>query len=242
MIITQKISQIIDFILDLIFPKTCSGCGKENSYFCQVCLEKVPLIEKFCCPVCEKLSWLGKTCSSCQRKTYLTGLIYACSYKTSIVKEAIQALKYNYLQELAKPLTSLLIKLIRNSYFLSNFNEPISNYLIIPIPLYHKKFLWRGFNQAELITKELAKEFDLRSKNDLLIKIKDTASQVDLKGEKRLLNVKDVFQVKNKKIIRGKIIFLVDDVITTGATLNEAAKVFKKAGAKEIWGLAIAKG
>ena len=170
-------------------------------------------------------------------------MIYATSYKNPVVREAIKLLKYKFVKNLSKKLAKILIKILKNSQFLTNnFSEPISSFLVIPTPLHHRKFLERGFNQSELLAKEIADEFDLNLRTDLLIKIKKTPSQTDLKEEERLLNVKGIFQVKDKKIIKGKIIFLVDDVITTGATLNEAAKVLKKAGAKEVWGLTIAKG
>lgn len=234
--------QIVNSLLDLIFPKICLGWGKEGFYLCKSCLEKIPLTDKFLCHSCGQLSLWGKTCEKCQKKFYLTGLIYAYSYKINLVREVIKALKYKYLQELVKPLTSLLIKCIKNSHFFSNFSQSTFQYLVIPIPLHRKKNLFRGFNQAELIGQEIAREFDLELKNDLLIRVKNTASQTDLKENQRLLNVQDVFQVKERKIINDKIIFLVDDVVTTGATLNEAAKVLKEAGAKEVWGLTVARG
>lgn len=242
MCLNEKNAQIINFFLDLIFPKICLGCQKEGYYLCENCLEKIPLIDKFVCPLCGQLSFWGKTCEKCQKKFYLTGLIYACSYKINLIREAIKALKYEYLQELVKPLTGLLIKCIKNSHFLSNFSQSTFRYLIIPVPLHRKKILFRGFNQAELIGQEIAQEFDLELKNNLLIRVKNTASQTDLKENQRFLNVQNVFQVKERKMISNKIIFLVDDVITSGATLNEAAKVLKEAGTKEVWGLTIAKG
>lgn len=234
--------KIINFFLDLIFPKICLGCKKEGSYLCKNCLEKIPLTDKFICHFCGQPSFLGRTCEKCQKKFYLTGLIFACSYKNDLVKEAIKILKYKYLQELSKPLSYLLIKCLKNSHFFSNFSQPNFHYLVIPIPLHRKKFLSRGFNQAELIAQEMAKEFKLELKNDLLIRAKNTISQTDLKENQRFLNVKDVFKVKEKKFVKDKIIFLVDDVITTGATLNEAAKVLKRVGAKEVWGLTISRG
>lgn len=241
--IIKKIAKIKDFFLDLLFPKICLGCQKEGSYLCHFCLEKIPLTDKFVCPVCGKISLYGRTCKNCQKKIYLNGLITATSYKNPIVNQAIKLLKYKYVKDLAKPLAKIMIKLIKNSQFLiNNFSQPISSFLVIPIPLHQKKYLRRGFNQAELLAKEIANEFGLNLKTDLLIKIKKTKDQVDLEKEKRLVNIKDAFVVKNKKEIKDKIIFIIDDVTTTGSTINEAAKVLKKSGAKEVWGIVIAKG
>ncbi len=233
----------INFLLDLIFPKYCLSCLKEGTYLCSDCLEKIPLVDKFVCPYCGKLSFYGKTCEKCQKKFSLTGLIYATSYKNHLIREAIKLFKYHYVKELAKKLAKILIKVMKNSHFLTNnFSQPISSFLVIPIPLHQRKYLERGFNQAELLAKEIADEFDLNLRTDLLIKIKKTKDQVDLKEKWRFLNIKEAFLVKKKKEVEGKIIFLIDDVFTTGATLNEAAKVLKMAKAKEVWGLTIAKG
>jgi len=241
--IVEKFNKIFNFLLDLIFPKICLSCSQEGDFLCQNCLESIPLVEKFTCPVCGRLSLYGKTCENCRRKTALAGLINATSYKNPVVERAIKLLKYEYIKSLSQNLSVLLIKVIKNSYFLTNnFSEPLSSFLIIPVPLHRQKFLDRGFNQAELIAQKIAEEFDLKLRNDLLIKIKNTRSQTDLKETERKINIQGAFAVKNKKEIKGKIIFLVDDVFTTGSTLNEAARVLKVAGAKEIWGIALARG
>ncbi len=238
-----KIKQIKNFSLDLIFPKICLSCQNEGFYLCENCLDKIPLIDKLTCPVCEKSTFYGRTCENCQRKTYLTGLFCATSYKNPIINEAIKLLKYKYIKELSNLLAKIMIKLIKKSGFLvNNFTDELTSFLVIPIPLHHKKFLSRGFNQSELLAQKIAEEFDLELKNGLLIKTKNTRSQTDLKEEKRIINVKDVFEVKNKKEVKDKVILLVDDVFTTGSTLNEAAKALKKSGAKEVWGVTLARG
>lgn len=241
--ISEKIAKIKDFFLDLIFPKICLGCAREGFYLCENCLDKIPLTDKLACPSCDKITFYGRTCEDCRRKTYLTGLIYAASYKNPIINQAIRLLKYKYVKELSEVLAKIMLKFIKNSGFLvNNFTDELISFLIVPLPLHRKKFLSRGFNQSELLAQKLAEEFDLELRTDLLIKTKNTRSQTDLKEEKRRINVQDAFGVKNKKEIKDKIILLIDDVITTGSTLNEAAKTLKRAGAKEIWGLTIAKG
>lgn len=243
MMFLKKITKIKNLIIDLIFPKTCLVCSQEGSYLCESCLEKLPLVSYFYCFVCHKISVLGRTCESCQKKTGLSGIIYAADYKNQIINQAIKLLKYKSVKDLASPLAQLLIKIIKNSHFLSNnFSADSSSFIIIPIPLHRKKFLWRGFNQSELLAEKLAKEFELELKTDVLFKIKNTRSQTDLKEKERHLNIKDTFGVKNKNMIKEKIIFLIDDVMTTGSTLNEAAKTLKKAGAQAVWGITLARG
>ena len=239
----EKIAKIRGVLLNLVFPKICLSCQNEGFYLCENCLDKIPLIDKLTCPVCEKITFYGRTCENCQRKTYLTGLLCATSYKNPIINEAVKLLKYKYIKELSGSLAKIMIKLIKNSGFLvNNFTDELTSFLVIPVPLHHKKFLSRGFNQSELLAQKIAEEFDLELKNGLLIKTKNTRSQTDLKEEKRIINVKDVFEVKNKKEAKDKVILLVDDVFTTGSTLNEAAKALKKSGAREVWGVTLARG
>lgn len=241
--IKEKINQFKELFLDLLLPKLCLVCNTEGSYLCDRCLTKIPLIDKFSCPNCHKVSLHGKTCETCQKSYYLNGAIFALDYKNPLIQRMIKLLKYHFVKDLINPLAKILINEIKNSHFLSdNFTADESSFLIIPIPLHHKKFLWRGFNQSELLAKKLAEEFELDLRTDVLVKIKNTKSQTDLKEEERHLNVKKSFEVKNRKEVKDKLIFLIDDVLTTGSTLNEAARELKKAGAQEVWGITLARG
>jgi competence protein ComFC len=241
--IKEKIDQLKELIFDLLLPKLCLACNAEGSYLCDSCLAKISLIDKFSCPSCHKVSLHGKTCEACQKSYYLNGVIYALDYKNQLIQKIIKLLKYHFVKDLINPLAKILIRQIKNSQFLSdNFTADESSFLIIPIPLYRKKFLWRGFNQSELLAKKLAEEFELNLRTDLLIKTRNTKSQTDLKEKERHLNIKKSFAIKNKNELKGKIIFLIDDVLTTGSTLNEAAKELKKAGAQEVWGMTLARG
>jgi competence protein ComFC len=238
----EKIIETKNLILDLVLPKICLICGKEGTYLCDPCAAQVPLIDKFVCPNCQKTSLYGQTCSDCQKSSYLNGVIYALDYKNPLVGQMIKHLKYHFIKELIHPLAKILISEIKNSHFLTNnFTADESSSLVIPIPLHRKKFLWRGFNQSELLAQKIAQEFELELKTNVLLKIKNTHSQTDLKEKERRLNIKNTFEIKNGSLIKEKIIFLIDDVMTTGSTLKEAAKILKKAGAKEVWGITLAK-
>jgi len=113
---------------------------------------------------------------------------------------------------------------------------------LVPVPLEKRKLKWRGFNQAEEIAKELSNFWEIPFILDCLIKVKENPPQVDLSEEERMENIKGVFQAKDEKEIMGKKIFLVDDVYTTGATMEEAARVLRATGAKEVWGITVARG
>ena len=118
----------------------------------------------------------------------------------------------------------------------------LSDFILIPVPLDKKRLKWRGFNQAEEVGKELYKFFNIPLISDCLIKIKQNLPQIELSGKQREENTKGVFSVKTKELINGKKIVLVDDIYTTGSTMEECAKVLKTVGAKEVLGIVVARG
>jgi ComF family protein len=124
---------------------------------------------------------------------------------------------------------------------------------VVPIPLHKRKLRERDFNQAELLGKGVAKYFSIPLENNVLKRKKFTLAQAKIKDfKKREENIKDIFEIspefikkcagQNQNLLKDKIIILVDDVSTTGATLSEAAKVLMRAGAKEVWGVVVARG
>lgn len=215
--------KIKTLIIELLFPRYCLGCQKEGSYLC---------------PDCQSLLEISGYYQK-EEAAGLSDLYFAVNYQKPLIKKLIQKLKYEpFIKELAKTLASFIIE-----HFQLLDNKPnFSQFILIPVPLEKKKWKWRGFNQAQEIGKELSDFWEIPSVNDVLIKIRETLPQVELSDEERRENVKGAFSIKNEEKIRGKKILLVDDVFTTGATLEECAKVLKKAGAKEIIGLVVARG
>jgi ComF family protein len=214
--------KIKEFIFDLIFPKFCLGCKREGAFLCEDCssiLEISTAHQKF----------KGKN---------LADLYFPVNYENFLVKRLIQNFKYPPLiKELKKELAFLII-----SHFLLLDKKPdFSNFVLVPVPLSKKKLRWRGFNQAEEIAKELANFLKIPLISDCLIKTKETKDQVELSEKERKENVKGAFYIKNKEKIAGKNVLLVDDVFTTGATMEEAAKVLNEAGSEKIVGVVVAK-
>lgn len=222
----------------MLFPKRCVGCRKNGEYICTDCFATISFdIEKIC-TVCNKSSLDGKTHPVCVGKYTLDGTLSSVAYK-GIIRKLLYQLKYQpYLTDLIPDLAELMYEaLIQNEIFVHLIKEkPI----LIPIPLSPKRLKKRGYNQAELLTKQLGKRFDLKVFN-ILKRVKDTKPQYGLKREERLVNIKDAFDISSKISQMGKIAIIVDDVLTTGSTLNEAAKILKKNGFKEVWGVALAK-
>ncbi|MBZ9572840.1 ComF family protein [Patescibacteria group bacterium] len=226
----------------ILFPQSCLNCKKEGSVICEDCLSSIEISEFKYCPFCKtpKRVFEKGTCSS-HRKMRLSGIFSATSYKNPLVKRLISKFKYEpFLKNLGLPLASLII-----AHFLLSENKTIfkdkENSVFVPIPLSRFRQRWRGFNQASLIARELSKFFKIPLLNNNLIKVKKTQLQVELKREEREKNIKGAFKVQRLKEIQGKRIFLIDDVFTTGATMEECARVLKKAGAKEVWGIVIAR-
>jgi ComF family protein len=140
-------------------------------------------------------------------------------------------------------LAETLALLIAEHLFLSGKNkeEIWQNSILIPIPLDKKKLKSRGYNQAEELAKELSKILKVPVISNNLIKTRVTLPQVELSAEKRGQNLKNAFLVKSPEQIKGKKIFLVDDVYTTGSTMEECSRVLRDAAAKQVWGIVIAR-
>lgn len=222
------------FFLDLFFPKFCVGCRKEGVWLCAGCAAKVVSVKSPVCPGCGRLSQQGRYCGQCQKGHTLRGVICAAYFEEGPLKEIIHHFKYNSVISFVSFLGDLLAPALAADL-------PEGDLTVTFVPLHAKRFAQRGYNQSELLARHIAEKLNLPVA-DLLIKKKKTKMQVELQGDQRRRNLRDVFVSKNKKILKGKTIILVDDVTTTGATLDECAKVLKAAGAKEVWGLVVARG
>lgn len=226
-------------ILDLIFPKECLGCGKVGCYFCKNCEAKIAKAYQTC-PVCEKSSLTGQTHTFCQKSKRLNGLYCFFNYE-GILKEAIHKIKYEFVTDIFTELFSVIFRNWQEEENLISLNKFIDQKkpILVPIPLHWHKENIRGFNQSVLFGKALVKRLNLALKEDILGKKKPTVSQTTLGPKERKENVKGIFKLKRQ--IKDQNIILIDDVWTTGATMIEAARVLKEAGAKEVWGLTIAR-
>ena len=224
--------------LDLLFPISCLGCSKENVWLCDNCLNNIPLNQKFTFPQAEEFF---NSDPSYQNNTSfnLDGALIASSYENILLNKTIKTFKYNFIFNLSNPLGKILINFLNQFDFK---NKSLENFLLIPIPLHQKRLIWRDFNQSELLAKEIGNFFGVEVNSEILERIKNTSPQTELNEKERKSNIKDIFVCLDKNAIKNKKIILIDDVFTTGSTLNEAAKTLKKSGAKEVWGLVLARG
>ncbi len=234
-----------NFWLELFFPSFCLGCQKEGAYLCQDCRSVLEISEYNYC-LCNKNptrlppSTKSGKCSSCSGKK-LSGLYFALPYREKfLTKKLIYQFKYRpYLKDLAKTLAEILAE-----HFIitkSNTDQVWKNSILIAVPLEKSKLKNRGYNQAEELAKELQKTLKVPLVLNNLIKIKKTSPQISLSAKERQKNLENAFTLKNPTEIKGKKVFLVDDVYTTGATMEECARVLREAGVKQVWGIAIAR-
>lgn len=230
-------------LLDFIYPKRCVVCKSGGEYLCGNCFSYLSFDTKSLCLVCKKPSFNGLTHPNCCSKYTIDGCFSALSYNKT-AKRLVYNFKYKpYLKDLKTVLTDLFYEsLIQNE----NFNRelkialPAGGQVFVPVPLFKGKLRKRGYNQAEVLSFELAKRFNLKFL-DILEKGKNTLSQVNLTEKQRRENIKGAFLMKKGFVglLENKNIFLVDDVLTTGSTLLEAANVLKRSGAKRVIGLTL---
>ncbi|OGH24233.1 MAG: hypothetical protein A3B47_04160 [Candidatus Levybacteria bacterium RIFCSPLOWO2_01_FULL_39_24] len=241
-------------LLDFFFPKHCVNCRKIGDYICANCFSFISFDVSMICLVCNKGSIDGLTHPGCRGKYTIDGAFAGVSYKRTI-KKLIYNFKYKpYLADLRSVLTDLFCEsLIQQELFQKALGfSPI----LVPIPLYSKRLRKRGYNHAKLLTEGLSKKLNLKMV-EVLQRTKETKSQFGLTLKERKENIKDAFTLApnipafakastfaNASADRsaGKAnILLVDDILTTGSTLLEAAKMLKKSGVKKVWGLTLAR-
>ncbi len=215
------INKLKNLILNTLFPIECLGCRQIGEIVCQKCLDKVIILNK----------WEANLYS-------LERIVTIFDYQQPLLKKAIKSFKYSpYNLNVLKSLSPLFIKCLKQSPLALNYLSK-NRFILVPIPLFRQKLAKRGFNQADLIAQELATVFNWPLKKSLK-KVKDTPSQTNLSREQRKLNVQNVFKVQGKIVPN---IILIDDILTTGATLEQAAKALYQAGAKKIWAIVLAQG
>ena len=226
---------MFSFFINIVFPKFCLSCKKEGIYLCEDCLSLIPITQ---------------TMSQIPKNSSLSGLFCATSYENTLAKRIIHYLKYPpFLKDLATPLTNLMIahfslvdKPMRVNLGEKTAESQKSDYIICPIPLSKRRMRWRGFNHSEELARILADVFGAPLVCDVIEKTKNTIPQISLSRDQRSENMKGVFLVKNPEALQKKKVLLIDDVYTTGATMEEAALVLKQAGAKQVWGVVVARG
>ena len=216
---------MLDYILNIIYPNVCGFCNnicKES--LCIQCEEKINKIL-----LCNIDSYENED------NKFFNEHLYLFEYNDEI-RKTILDYKFNDKAYLYKTFSKIIIKNKKICGFFKKYD------IIIPVPIHKKRLNIRGYNQSELIAKEISKNnSNLTLENKILIKTKNTNPQSTLTKEERIKNAQDVYILRNFERIRNKNIILFDDIYTTGSTVNECSKLLKLNGAKEIGILTLAK-
>lgn len=231
---------VTERILDWIFPPECAICTQQGAWICGQCHDTFIRVPQNKCPWCERASLEGErqgtTCNSCREKTHIAGFIFAWSYHHEGIKRIVHRCKFEGMSVVCAPMGGDIVAAIRSLWEGRDFDA------IVPAPLHKKRLRERGFNQAYEITRSIGTELHIPI-IDGMTRTRATRAQATMDHAERESNVRDAFTMKDKSAsLAGKTILLIDDVCTTGATIQQAAKVLKEAGAKRIYAAAFARG
>jgi|SRR3989338_7580181 len=239
---------LLPYILDLVFPKKCVICERFNNpkfsgYLCDKCLNTIPINHSFECIGCKRSASLGKTCNLCNKTNYINQFLVVTDYKNPTLIKLIKLFKYRFIQELGFPLFLLIKKYLIQLAKTKKLNFLEENPIILSVPLSKSRLNWRGFNQSEILADLIAEKFNLEKGEGIIMRTGKSKPQAEIKEkDKRLDNISGFLKIINAKRVTARSVLLIDDVCTTGTTLNECAKILKENGAKKIIGLVIARG
>lgn len=220
--------------LDTLFPFVCLGCGREGSSMCADCLAGVPrLVPPRFCVVCAEPDVLGR-CGWCLASPVAVDGIRApyVYSRDSLVRRALIQFKFGDVRAMAAELAGHLAECVAR--------YGLDADAIAPVPSHPRRLRERGFNQAALLAAELGKATGVEVREALLARTSDAPSQLSVAGRvNRWSNVADSFVCEEP--VNGMKLLLIDDIVTTGATMSACASALKESGAREVWGLAVAR-
>ncbi len=228
----QKSTQAL---LDILFPPSCVSCKTAGGWLCQSCLNNISFISP---PICESCGtpMVSATsfCRQCRNNPlqYIDGIRTVSYFENNPIRPAIHSLKYNN----HKAVASILGKFLVDTY--QRYNLIVD--VIIPVTLHPSRFRERGYNQSELLATQVGNILGLPINTTTLQRTRKTESQMQLGADKRRQNVANAFTCCNQELL-GQAVLLIDDVCTTGSTLDACARALKQSGVASVWGLTLAK-
>ncbi|MCS6907961.1 MAG: ComF family protein [Anaerolineales bacterium] len=218
--------------LDWVYPPSCAGCGRTGVRWCSDCQGSVQRITGELCDRCGLPLPTSAACPTCADRAFILDGLRGYGRYSGPLRNVIHRLKYHRDVSLAETLSLRLIELFLETNWVCD--------LVVPVPLGVVRRRERGYNQAALIAYPLALAVRIPYSGRALQRVRETSSQVDLGLSQRLENVRDAFWA-DASSVKGKSVLVVDDVMTTGATINECAKALKEAGARAVFGLVVAR-
>lgn len=238
------IREYLDALANLLYPMHCAGCQKSLHdkgwwYLCSDCRDSISYITGRCCVRCglelgDYAVASPDGCIECRGRRLRFDGAFSATYYEGVIKELIHRFKYGGQEFLIKPISEVLLR-YAGRLQLGDID------VVVPVPLHRRRRLERGFNQAELLARVVARFLGLRVCVGTLRRVRNTVSQTELPYSRRADNVRGAFVVKRPGGFRNKNVLLVDDVLTSGFTASECARVLKEAGAGRVYVLTVAK-
>ena len=228
-----RLGKLVELAVDSLFPRRCVGCGRIGRFLCSECLGGLPRLPGPLCPICGRPQASGIVCPGCwQRQTQIDGIRSLFSFD-EVVRKAIHQLKYRNFKAISPCLAELLADYLRSN--------SLPGEALVYVPLHPGRLRERGYNQSALLARELGGRIDLPVVEDCLVRVRHARPQVRaVDVEERRRNVADAFVCRDERV-KGKQIILIDDVCTSGATLESCAAALKDGGAMSVWGLTLAR-
>ena len=219
-------------LISLLFPPHCAGCGADGSLWCNVCQASLASIRAPMCVKCGQPNTPSQLCANCREHPLLIDCIRSAVIFQGTVRHAIHRFKYQRLAGLAEPFGDILA-----DYWIEH---GLSADWVMPVPLHPARQRERGYNQAGLLANRLAKRVGTAVSESGLRRTRVTAVQMELDAAQRRLNVAGAFECAEPQV-RNKRVVMIDDVCTTGATLEACAAALFQAGAASVLGLTLAR-
>lgn len=238
--------QLLGYVFDSLYPRQCAveACGSSHiapqRHLCWECRAKIQLYTQSLCRCCgyfiEKQVTHDFVCGNCLKLRPHFDKARSAGRFDGVLRELVHNFKYNNALWLKQDLVDLLEGALQAHFEVSAVD------LVLPVPLHSLRKRERSYNQADLLGRTLAKRINRSYDQHVLVRQRATGTQTSLNAAQRRRNVLGAFHVRRPAWVAGRVVLVVDDVMTTGATLSECARMLKKAGARQVWVLTVARG
>lgn len=218
--------------VDFLYPPVCGGCGEKGTRWCSDCQRSVQFVSDPKCDICGLPQSKSGICSACRQNLPAYQALRSWAVFSGPVRKALHSIKYRQDLGLEDILAANMLEFVKGLGWEIDF--------VLPVPLGKKRYKERGYNQVGLIAFALALANGWKYAPHYLKRVRETSSQVGLSAGEREKNVDDAF-LANREKVAGKSVLVIDDVSTTGATLNSCAKALISGGARGVYALSIAR-